>query len=488
MSTNIDLVPAFLDGEIAAIQSAKTIEVINPSNGRPCCVLATGSEVDLNRAVASSRRSFEDGRWADAPPSFRKNVLRRWAELIAAEGKTLDLLDAEDMGKPVGLALANAAGAAQWVEFCAEAADKITGDVYNSDCTSLVVQRWVPRGIVGAVVPWNFPTYNSALKVAPALAAGNCVVLKPSELSPRSALRLAELAAQAGVPAGVFNVIHGVGDIVGRGLGLHPEIDMITFTGSTAVGKAMLQYSGQSNMKVVMTECGGKSPQIVFDDGVDLAAAGEVIAGFLLTNQGQLCSAGTRLLVQRSIEQPLLEHIVACLGKITMGDARDPKTTFGPVATAKQCARIMRHIEEAPDEGAERVIGGRQMLKGTGGFFIEPTIFRNVRPMAKIAQEEIFGPVLSVITFDNESEAIRIANGTIYGLTAYLWTANLSRGMRIAKSIRSSVTINGAVPAGEGAGHAVCWEPARQSGIGVEGGIAGIKSYLRRQSVRINHG
>jgi acyl-CoA reductase-like NAD-dependent aldehyde dehydrogenase len=359
--------------------------------------------------------------------------------------------------------------------------------VYGSDKSSLVLQRRVPRGVVAAVVPWNFPTFCAVLKFAPALAAGNCVVLKPSELSSRSALRLAQLALKAGLPPGVLNVVPGLGQTVGRALGLHRDVDMMTFTGSTAVGKQMLEYAGQSNLKVVMAECGGKSPQIVFDDGVDLDAASESIAGFLLTNQGQICSVGSRLLVQRSIESTLVNKIAARMEKVQMGDARDPKTTFGPLASAKQCARVMQHIERAQGEGARLVTGGRKAREESGGYFVEPTVFQNVSPNAHIAQEEVFGPVLAVIPFDDEAEAIRIANGTMYGLIAYAWTANLSTGMRLAKGIRSSVMINSAAPMGEGAGYASSHEPARQSGFGAEGGLAGLESYLRRQLVYFNH-
>lgn len=414
--------------------------------------------------------------------------MHRLADLIAAEAAALDALDAAEMGKPVREPVGNAATAAELMRFYAEALDKINGDLYASDRHSLVMQRQVPRGVVAAVVPWNFPTYVAVLKLAPALAAGNCVVLKPSELSTRSAMRLAELGLQAGLPSGVLNVVPGLGETVGRALGLHPEVDMLTFTGSTDVGKRMLQYSAQSNMKVVMAECGGKSPHIVFDDGVDLDAAGDAIAKALLTNQGQICSVGSRLLVQRSIQSQVVERIAARLGHIVMGDALDPKTTFGPLASAKQCARVMQYIDTAREEGARLVAGGRRALRDSGGYFVEPTLFDTVSPGARIACEEIFGPVLSVIAFASEEEALRIANATAYGLAAYVWTADIGTGLRMARGIRSSVWINAAAPLGEGAGHAFVAEPAGQSGIGVEGGLAGMISYMRRQLLWVNHG
>jgi acyl-CoA reductase-like NAD-dependent aldehyde dehydrogenase len=306
-------------------------------------------------------------------------------------------------------------------------------------------------------------------------------------LASQSTIRLACLALEAGLPEGVLNVVPGLGMTVGRALGLHMDVDMITFTGSTAVGKLMLQYAGQSNMKVVLAECGGKSPHIVFGDGVDLDAASQSIAGFLLLNQGQICSVGSRLLVQRSIEDALLDKVTAHMKQIVMGDALSPNTTFGPIASAKQCSRVTHYIETASADGAQLVMGGKRALEHTGGFFIEPTVFRNVLPTSRIAQEEVFGPVLSVIPFDNETEALRIANGTMYGLAAYVWTSNLSTGLRVANSVRSSVIVNAAAPTGEGAGHAASAEPSRQSGLGVEGGLVGMESYLRRQLVWINH-
>jgi acyl-CoA reductase-like NAD-dependent aldehyde dehydrogenase len=477
----------YVDGESTVSVSAETVDSFNPSNGRHLLSIPVGDNADVDRAVSAARRAFASGCWSDAPPSFRKRVLHRFADLVAAEAHALDVLDAMEMGKPISVRRANATSAANLMRFYAEAADKITGDVYGSDKNSFVAQRRVPRGVVAAIVPWNFPTNAAVLKIAPALAAGNCVVLKPSELSCRSAIRLAQLASQAGLPAGVLNVVPGLGETVGRALGLHCDVDMLTFTGSTEVGKQILQYAGQSNMKVVSAECGGKSPQIVFDDGVDLDAAAESIAGFLLTNQGQICSVGSRLLVQRSLEAELIERLVAQMRRVVIGDALDPGTTFGPVASARQCERILRYIEGAAADGAQLAAGGRRTLQHSGGFFVEPTLVRNVAPTARIAQEEVFGPVLSVITFADEVEAVRIANATMYGLAAYVWTASMSTGMRVAKAIRSSVWINAVAPVGEGCGHAASFEPTGQSGIGTEGGLAGMESYLRRQLLWINH-
>ncbi len=480
-------VSPFVEGERRESLGDSAHDVINPSDGRRLLRIPAGCDEDVNQAVLSSRRAFDDGRWSEASPSFRKRVLHRFADLIAGNSAVLDALDAGEMGKPVGEKLSNAAASAELLRFFAEAVDKVNGTVFTSDKHCFAAQRREPRGVVAAVVPWNFPAFVIMLKLAPALAAGNCVVLKPSEMASRSAMLIADLAIRAGLPPGVLNVVPGLGETAGRALGLHMRVDMVSFTGSSEVGKLMLQYSGQSNMKVVMTECGGKGPQVVFDDGVDLDVAARAIASLILINQGQLCGTGSRLLVQRSIEREMVERVTARLRDIVMGDALHPDTTFGPLASAGQRARVERYIESGHAEGAELVMGGRRAQADSGGYFIEPTLFRNVPVTARIAREEIFGPVLSVIPFEDEAEAISIANDTMYGLAGYVWTANLSTGMRMAKAIRSSVWVNAAAPAGEGAGHAMSLEPLGQSGIGAEGGLAGMESYLRRHFICFNH-
>lgn len=478
-------VKPYINGTFVESTSGEMLETINPSTGKVIFRFPEGTESCAHKAVESARKSYNGGLWRDAPPSQKKQVLMRFADLIDSLATLLDSMDAEEMGKPLSVAFANANTAAIFIRFCAEAVDKITGTIFNSDQGSSISQRRVPRGVVAAIAPWNFPTFNAIIKVVPALAGGNSVVLKPSELSSRSGLLLAELAIEAGLPPGVFNVVPGAGDTVGRALALHMDVDMVAFTGSTAVGKLMLQYAGQSNMKAVQAECGGKSPQIVFADGVDLDAAADSIAGSILTNQGQVCVAGSRLLVQKEIERDLVDKIIARFKRIKPGNAMDAQTTFGPISTEKQYHKILHNIEKAQKSGAELAYGGHGLLKASGGFFIEPTILRNVQPQDDIAQTEIFGPVLSVITFDDADDAIGIANGTIYGLAAYVWTSSLSTGMKMIEGVRSSITINAAAPAGEGAGFAFSYEPFGQSGVGVEGGMAGIESYMQRQLVSI---
>ena len=480
-------VAPFLDGALSRSDSHETVEVINPSDGQRLLMIPAGCEADVECAVASARQAFDCGSWSSAPPSVRNQTLHRFAEMVAADAPGLDALDAGEMGKPISERLFSARVAAGLLRFCGEAVDKITGDVYSSDAYSVSFQRRVPRGVVAAVVPWNFPTFNALLKVAPALAAGNSVVLKPSEWASRSALRLAHLAIESGLPPGIFNVVPGVGEIVGRALGLHRDVDMLTFTGSTTVGKQMLQYAGESNMKVVTAECGGKAPHIVFADVQDLDKVADHVARMLVTNQGQICSVGSRLLVDQAIEPHLVEKIASRVRDVIIGDALDPETTFGPLVSAQQCTRVMQYIAVGQGEGAQLVVGGRRAHVKSGGYFVEPTIFREVAPESRMAQEEIFGPVLSVISFKSETDAIRIANGTIYGLLAYAWTTDLSRAMRLVKGIRSSIIVNAAPPIGEGPGLAFSSEPSGQSGLGTEGGLPGIESYMRRQLVWINH-
>lgn len=486
-----DLAPVspFVEGRFIQSSSDRAFEIREPASGRKLVDIPSGCPDDVERTVRSSKDSFSDGRWRRAAPSVKKRILHRWADLIQANASRLDALDAIEMGKPVSVPVFNGLAAAGFLRFNAEALDKCLGDVLASDSSSTVIQTRVPRGVVAAIVPWNFPTYNSFLKIAPALAAGNSVVLKPSELASQSALMLARLALEAGLPPGVLNVLPGVGEIVGKGLAEHMNVDMITFTGSSAVGKLIMQYAGRSNMKSVGAECGGKSPQIVFDDGVDIESTADSIARTLCLNQGQVCSVGSRLLVQDTLEECLVQKIIARLEDIRVGDPQLKETTYGPLVSEAQMTKVLAYIEGGDAAGADLVYGGSRLLQKTGGYFIEPTVFVNVPERSNLAQEEIFGPVLSVLRFRNLEDAIRLAAGTAYGLAAYVWTSQLGTGFKLSNELQTALTMVSAVPVtGEGPGYGFSGEPYGLSGVGIEGGLAGLETYMRRQTTWFNHG
>ncbi|WP_137388117.1 aldehyde dehydrogenase family protein [Rhodoligotrophos defluvii] len=477
-----------IDGRPVPSTSDQVLAVINPANGRQLFDLPIGSEADVNAAVQSARRIFESGAWWGMEPEGRKKLLHKWADLVERNAETLDQLDAVEMGKPLRLKAFNAMKASSLVRFYAETIDKAKGDVLSSDRHSTVIRKGVPRGVVAAITPWNFPTYNAAMKIAPALAAGNSIVLKPSELSSQAALMLADLACEAGIPPGAVNVVPGAGQTTGKGLALHGDVDMVVFMGSSDVGKLMLQYSGQSNMKPVIAECGGKSPQIVFDDGVDLDAAAAAVATGITVNQGQWCSAGSRLLVQRSIEAAFVEAVVQKLRDLVVGDPLDNATDLGPLVSERQLNRVLSYIDSGNREGAELIYGGKRLQEATGGYYLEPTVFRKVSSDSRIAREEIFGPVLSVMSFTDVDHAIRLANSTDYGLSAYVWTASLATGFSLGKGIRAgAVVVNANPPFGPGPGAAYTSEAYGLSGIGIRGGMPGLMAYQRQHLVWFNH-
>lgn len=489
--TALDLSPVspFVEGKFVKSASAEVLETRDPASGRRLPDIPAGCPDDVRRAVHSSRASFADGRWCNMAPSGKKRALLRWADLIEADAPRLDALDALEMGKPISVPVFNAKAAAGFVRFNAEALDKCLGDVLTSDRSSTVIQTRVPRGVVAAIVPWNFPTYNSVLKVAPALAAGNSVVLKPSELASQSALMLARLALEAGIPPGVFNLTPGAGEIVGKTLAAHMNVNMVTFTGSSAVGRLIVQYAGQSNMKVVGAECGGKSPHIVFDDGVDVDRIADSIARTICLNQGQVCSVGSRLLVQESLEERLVQKIIRRLGGIRVGDPQLKDTTYGPLVSEAQLKKVMAHIEGGAAAGADMVYGGSRLLQKTGGYFVEPTVFVNVPEDSSLAQEEIFGPVLSVLRFRDFEDAVRLAADSAYGLAAYVWTSQLGLAFRLTNALQTAMTMISTVAVtGEGPGYGFSGEPYGLSGVGVEGGLAGLETYMRRQTTWFNHG
>jgi 4-guanidinobutyraldehyde dehydrogenase / NAD-dependent aldehyde dehydrogenase len=431
---------AFIDGSYVDAASGETFDCVSPGTGRTIAQVASCDREDVDRAVAGARRAFESGAWSRTAPKKRKRILQRFASLLDAHADELALLETLDMGKPItDSRTVDVPLAVECIAYYAEAIDKVYDEVAPTHPSSVVMIRREPLGVVAAVVPWNFPLMMAAWKVAPALATGNSVVLKPAEQSPLTALRLGELAAEAGIPDGALQIVPGFGERAGEALGRHMDVDMVAFTGSTEVGRHFLRYSGESNMKRLALECGGKSPHVIFPDCSDLEAAAEAVAWGVFYNQGEVCNAGSRLLVHADVKDELLERVTRVAERIQPGDPLDPDTKMGAIVDDGQLERVLAYIDAGKGEGADLRLGGERALTETGGYFVEPTIFDAVSNEMRIAQEEIFGPVLSAISFTDEREAIRIANDTVYGLAAAVWTDDLNRAHRAAQAIRAGV-------------------------------------------------
>ncbi|WP_437883098.1 aldehyde dehydrogenase [Pseudomonas sp. LRF_L74] len=435
---------AFIDGAYRDAVGGATFANGSPVDGRHLASVASCMAEDAELAVRAARASFERGDWSRLAPVQRKRVLIAFADLLLAHAEELALLETLDMGKPIGDSLGiDVPAAANAIRWSAEAIDKVYDEVAPTAPDQLGLVTREPVGVVAAIVPWNFPLMMACWKLGPALATGNSVILKPSEKSPLTAIRIAQLAFEAGIPAGVFNVLPGFGHTVGQALALHMDVDALVFTGSTRIAKQLLIHAGESNMKRVWLEAGGKSPNIVFADAPDLDAAAQAAASAIAFNQGEVCIAGSRLLVERSIKARFLPRLVEALRHWRPGHALDPQTRVGALVDNAHLDTVLGFIEAGRDEGAALLCGGRQALQETGGSYIEPTIFDGVDNAMRIAREEIFGPVLSVIDFDSEEEAVRIANDTPYGLAAALWTRDLSRAHRVARALRAgSVWVN----------------------------------------------
>ncbi|KQN79503.1 aldehyde dehydrogenase [Duganella sp. Leaf61] len=429
---------ALIGGQRVWAQGGQQFDNRSPIDGRSLGMVARCDGQDIDAAVASARAAFEARAWAGKAPAQRKRVLIKFADLIQQHGAELALLETLDMGKPIKYSqTVDVGGAANCIRWYGEAIDKIYDEIAPTADSSLALITREPVGVVGAIVPWNYPMLMAAWKIAPALAAGNSVILKPSEKSPLTALRLGDLALQAGIPAGVFNVVPGYGNEAGAALALHMDVDCIAFTGSTRVGKQIMQMAGQSNLKRAWMELGGKSANIVCADCPDLDAAVAAAIGSIYFNQGQSCNAPSRLFVEEAIKERFLEKALAMMPSFAPGDPLDENTVMGAIVDATQLNTVMGYIEAGKAGGARLLAGGARVRDGTGGYFVEPTLFDQVESGMTIAREEIFGPVLSVLSFTDLNDAIRQANGTVYGLHAAVWTSDLTKAVQTSRALRA---------------------------------------------------
>ncbi len=437
---------AYIDGAFVDAVDGATFESFAPATGEVIANVAACGEADVDRAVAAARAAFDKGDWSRIDPADRKSVLFAFADLIEKHTDELAITEAIDAGKPITdcreFDLPDVLNTIRWY---AEAADKVFGKTAptGSDHVGLIVRE--PVGVVGGVLPWNFPMAMLAWKLAPALATGNSVVIKPPELATLTTLRLAELATEAGIPAGVFNVVPGLGHVTGKALGLHPDVDMVTFTGSTEVGRAFLRYAADSNLKGIVLECGGKSPQIVMADcrdQLDVVAADLAEAAFF--NAGQNCSAGSRILVHSSIKDDFVAALAKEADKLTVGDPTEDSTAIGALIEPSALDRVVDYVEQAKADGARIVTGGERLFAETGGYFMGATVIDDVTPQMSVARDEIFGPVVSVLTFDDVEEALTLANDTAYGLAATVWSKDIDVALRAARAVRAgTVAVNG---------------------------------------------
>jgi gamma-glutamyl-gamma-aminobutyraldehyde dehydrogenase len=465
----------FIGGRFVAPASGEAIDVVSPIDGKVFTRIAAGSARDVDAAVAAARASFDSGRWSRAAPADRKKVLFRIADLIEKHALELAVLGVRDNGTEISMAIkAEPGSAAATFRYYAEAIDKVYGEIAPTAPNVLGLISREPVGVVAAIVPWNFPMMIAAWKIAPALAAGNSVVLKPAEVASLSLLRLAELCAEAGLPEGVLNVVTGYGATVGEALGLHMDVDVLVFTGSGGVGRRLLEYSARSNLKRCYLELGGKSPNVVFADAPDLDVAARVSAYGIFRNSGQVCVAGSRLIVEDSIHDEFVEKVARIAARLKVGDPLDLATEAGAITSQVQMEKDLGFMREAAEAGGRLETGGTRILQETGGYYLAPTVFSGITSDMRLAQEEVFGPVLGIMRFSGEEEAVRLANSTVYGLASAVWTGSLSRAHRMVRSIKAGVVhvntyggADGTVPLGG----------VRQSGNGHDKSLHALEKY-----------
>ncbi len=463
--------------------SGAEIKVVSPIDGRNMTTIAKAGAADVDAAVLSARATFDKGPWSKMPPAGRKKILFRIAELIEKNALELAVLGVRDNGTEINMALkAEPGSAAGTFRYYAEALDKVYGEIAPTADNVLGLIHREPMGVVGAIVPWNFPLMIGAWKLAPALAVGNSVVLKPSEDASLTLLRLAELCLEADLPEGVLNVVTGDGPETGAALALHMGVDVLAFTGSGATGARLMQYSARSNMKRLYLELGGKSPNIIFADAPDIDKAAKVSAMGIFRNSGQVCVAGSRLLVERSVHDAFVEKMIVAAEAIKVGDPLELTTDIGAVASERQLVSNLEFVNRTLAEGGRLETGGGQIMQASGGFYMAPTIFSSVTPKMSIFNKEVFGPVAAVTVFDSEDEAIHLANSTKLGLASGVWTSNLSRAHRMVRAIHAGLVH---VNTYGGADATVPLAGAKQSGNGADKSLHALEKYCNLKTAWI---